>query len=69
MEIKGTNSLHVSQTLSGKICLEQWSDDYAEPVFVYFTLEQFRRIQRWVDENEVEIDEAWNGGVEDETEA
>lgn len=66
MQIKGTESIHVSFTAAGKIAIEQWSSEHGEPVCIYITLDQFKEIDRWADENYLEILEAWNGGVEDE---
>lgn len=65
MQLKETTSADVSITPYGTIAIQQWDNAINEPVFVYLTLEQFRGIQRWVDNNEQNIVAAWNGGVDD----
>ena len=62
--IKGSASIRVDMTDSGKICLEQLDDTIGEPAFVYLTLEQFRAVEKWVADNYLDIAEAWNSGVQ-----
>lgn len=62
--IKGSASIRVDMTDSGKICLEQLDDTIGEPAFVYLTLEQFRAVEKWVADNYLDIVEAWNSGVQ-----
>ena len=69
LSFKKVESVVVAINEMGFISLAQNSSRYGEPQGIFLTLDQFRRIQRWVDKNEVEIDQTWNGGVEDETEA
>lgn len=69
MELKGVEAVEVFMTVGGKIGIRQDSFEFGEPVCVFVTLEQFRLIEKWVLKNEVEIDEAWNFGVEDDSEA
>jgi hypothetical protein len=66
MELKGTKSAHVDLNSQGKIVIEQWSDDFDQPVMIYLTLDQFEAIGNWVFKNRGEIELAWNDGVEDE---
>ena len=68
MILKEVEGLYVDQTYEGKIVLEQDSQYFGEPVHIYITLDQFRSLKKWVEEHELEIDAAWNGGVEDEVE-
>jgi len=65
MKLKGTQSVEVDFTAAGTIVLEQFCEDMGEFVFIYITLDQFRRIQKWVIDGEVEINSAWNDGVDD----
>ena len=69
LSIKGVDAVHADMTVSGKICIEQWSHEFGETVCIYLTLDQFREIEHWVDRNEVDIEEAWNSGVENETDS
>lgn len=65
MNFKSVEGLDIYITREGKIGLEQYSLEYEKDVVVHLTLDQFRKLQRWVDKNELELDERWNGGVED----
>ena len=69
MELKGVEAVEVFMTVRGKIGIRQDSIEFGEPVCVFVTLEQFRIIEKWVLKNEVDIYEAWNFGVEDDSEA
>ena len=69
MELKATKSAHVDFNKQGKIVIEQWSDDFNQPVTIYLTLNQIEQIENWVFRHKDEIQEAWNGGVEDEPQA
>jgi len=64
MELKATKSAHVDVNRNGKIVIEQWSDDFDQPVTIYLTLNQFESIENWVTQNRAEIELAWNEGVE-----
>ena len=50
----------------GKIAIEQDSYEFAKPVHVYLTMEQFETLEHWVYKNIAEIELTWNEGVEDE---
>ena len=69
MNIKSTKSANVSFNNQGKIVIEQWSDDLEQPVPIYLTLDQLEAINNWVFKNRVEIELAWNDGVENEPQA
>lgn len=69
MELKSTKSVHVDFNNQGKIVMEQWSDDFDQPVTIYLTSDQFAAIENWVFKNKEEIEAAWNNGVEDEPQA
>lgn len=69
MNLKGTKSAHVDFTSEGKIVIEQWSDDFNQPVTIYLTLEQLRAIDNWAFRGKDEIEAAWNDGVENESQA
>lgn len=69
MELKSTKSAHVDVNKQGKIVIEQWSDDFDQPVPIYLTLDQFEAISNWVFKNKAEIELAWNDGVENEPQA
>jgi hypothetical protein len=63
MELKGTKSVHVDYNNQGKIVIEQWSDDFDQPVTIYLTREQLQQIDMWLFRNAEEIEAAWNDGV------
>jgi hypothetical protein len=67
MKIKGTKSVIFGYTESGTISLEQFDETIGEPVWIYLTIDQFRIIQKWLKVAEPNIQSAWNGGVENET--
>jgi len=69
MKLKSINDAEAFVTVSGKIAIAQHSFELGKIVHVYLTLDQFRQLQKWVDENEQQVMEAWNDGVDDETEA
>jgi hypothetical protein len=69
MNLKGTKSANVDWTSEGKIVIEQWSDDFDQPVTIYLTPEQFRAIENWFFNGKEEIEFAWNNGVENEPQA
>ncbi len=69
MELKATKSVHVDFNNQGKIVIEQWSDDFDQPVTIYLTSDQFAAIEHWVFKNKEEIEAAWNNGVENEPQA
>jgi hypothetical protein len=69
MELKGTKSAHVDLNSQGKIVIEQWSDDFDQPVTIYLTYDQFLAIESWLFKNREAIELAWNDGVEDEPQA
>ena len=64
MELKATKSAHVDFNSQGKIVIEQWSDDFNQPVTIYLTIDQVRKIDMWAWRNKDEIEAAWNEGVE-----
>jgi hypothetical protein len=63
MKLKEIDAVEVGITVYGKIILRQTT---SEENFVYLTLDQFRSIQKWVDENIGAITYLWNDGVVDE---
>ncbi len=69
MELKAVKSVHVDFNSQGKIVIEQWSDDFDQPVTIYLTPEQFRAIENWFFNGKEEIELAWNDGVENEPQA
>jgi hypothetical protein len=69
MELKGTKSAHVDFNSQGKIVIEQWSDDFDQPVTIYLTYDQFLAIESWLFKNREAIELAWNDGVENEPQA
>ena len=69
MNLKSIKSANVDFTSEGKIVIEQWSDDFNQPVTIYLTLEQFQAIENWVFKGKEEIEFAWNSGVENEPQA
>jgi hypothetical protein len=64
MELKGIDSIYVDYTQSGKIAIEQWSDEHDCPVTIYITVDQFRNIEKYVNTHYLDILAAWNDGVE-----
>jgi hypothetical protein len=69
MNVKGTKSAHVDFTSEGKIIIEQWSDDFNQPVTIYLSYDQFSAIESWVFKARDEIQAQWNNGVENEPQA
>jgi hypothetical protein len=69
MKIKGSQSVRMGITKAGTIYLEQLCDITLEFNYVYLTLEQFDSLSTWVVENQDDINELWNGGVDDETDS
>jgi hypothetical protein len=69
MELKATQSLHVDYLSNGHICISQHSYELGKIVDIFLTLEQFKAIEKWVNENYLEILGAWNGGVADDSQA
>lgn len=63
MKLKEIDAVEVDITVYGKIILRQTT---SEENFVYLTLDQFRSIQKWVDESIGAITYLWNDGVVDE---
>lgn len=63
MKLKEIDAVEVGITVYGKIILRQTT---SEENFVYLTLDQFRSIQKWVDESIGAITYLWNDGVVDE---
>ena len=66
MDLKSSKSAHVDVSKQGKIVIDQWSDDFDQPVTIYLTLDQLEAINNWVFKNRAEIELAWNDGVENE---
>lgn len=69
MKYKDIIGFYVFISEEGTIGIEQHSHEFGKHIHIYLTLDQFRRVQRWVDDNELEIDALWNGGVENEPKA
>lgn len=63
MKLKEIDAVEVDITVYGKIVLTQTT---GEENFVYLTLDQFRAIQKWVDESIGAISYLWNNGIVDE---
>jgi hypothetical protein len=69
MKFKDVEGFRVYPTQGGKIAIVQKSFEFGKDVHVFLTLEQFSNLQRWVLNNSCEIDDLWNDGVDDDTEA
>ena len=65
MKFKNVEGFEVYLSQEGKITIVQDSFEFGKEVRVFLTLEQFRQIQQWVNGNQIDIEEAWNEGVED----
>jgi hypothetical protein len=66
MELILKEALHtvVDVVIEGYISIEQRSDETGEFVAVLLTPDQLKAILKWLARNHHELDEAWNGGVE-----
>lgn len=65
MIFKGYQGLYVNYTDDGKIVFEQYSTEFGKPVSILVTLDQFKKIEKWVKQAEPNIQAAWNDGVDD----
>ena len=65
MKFKNVEGSEVYFSQEGKITIVQHSFEFGKEVRVFLTLKQFRQIQQWVDNNVIDIEKAWNNGVED----
>jgi len=65
MKLKNVQGIWVFANTEGKIALIEDSPESDKAVGIFLTLEQFGQVQRWVNDNQLEIEKLWNHGVED----
>lgn len=65
MKFKNVEGFEVYLSQEGKITIVQHSFEFGKEVRVFLTLGQFELMQQWVDNNVIDIEKAWNDGVED----
>ena len=67
MELKGIDYLEVFIACDGKIGIKQYDRLTGNDACIFFTLDQFAKIENFVFKNKDEIELAWNEGVENDS--
>lgn len=69
LELKNIDAVSFYICEDGKIGIKQYSYEHGNYVYINITIDQFRKFERWVTFNELDIAESWNEGVEDDSKA
>lgn len=64
MNFKSTEGANIFITNEGKVCIRQKSLEFGKYVHVFLTFNQFMATADWLKDNEEDIKEIWNDGIE-----